>query len=82
MQPWQKAFELYNINRFIMVNKIVLIAVFVVIGLMTYNYFLGSARQKEQAQEIFIKGTEVIDASARLLKTEYEKFNNENMTIS
>ena len=59
-----------------MISKLVLIAVFLVIGLMTYNYFFGTAKEKEQAQNIFLKGAEIIDAGADLLKSKYEKLNN------
>ena len=59
-----------------MISKLVLIAVFLVIGLITYNYFFGTAKEKEQAQNIFLKGVEIVDAGADLLKSGYEKLHN------
>ena len=51
-------------------------AFFLVIGLLGYNYFWGTAQEKEQAQEIFSKGAEAIGAGADLLKSEYQKYND------
>jgi len=59
-----------------MIRKIISIIIFLVIGLLSYNYFFGTAQEKKQAQEIFGKGAEVVGASADLLKAEYEKFND------
>ncbi|PSJ16070.1 hypothetical protein [Nitrosomonas supralitoralis] len=57
-----------------MIRLFISITFFLVIGLLGYNYFLGTEQEKEQAQEIFAKGAEVVGASADLLKAEYEKF--------
>ena len=59
-----------------MIIKLISMAVFLVIGLMAYNYFFGTAKEKEQAQNIFLKGAEIVDAGADLLKCEYEKLHN------
>lgn len=59
-----------------MIRKIISIAIFLVIGILTYNYFFGTAQEREQAQDIFSKGAEVLGASADLLKAEYQKFND------
>ena len=58
-----------------MIRKIISITILLVIGLLTYNYFFGTAQEREQAQDIFGKGAEVVGASADLLKAEYQKFN-------
>jgi len=57
-----------------MIRFIITIAFFLVIALLGYNYFYGTAQEKEQAQEIFSKGAEVVGAGADLLKSEYQKF--------
>ncbi|MBY0475705.1 MAG: hypothetical protein K2Q13_11685 [Nitrosomonas sp.] len=57
-----------------MIRLIVSFTFFLVIGLLGYNYFFGTEQEKEQAQEIFAKGAEVVGASADLLEAEYEKF--------
>ena len=59
-----------------MIQKIISITILLVIGLLTYNYFFGTAQEREQAQDIFGKGAEVVGASADLLKAEYQKFND------
>ena len=59
-----------------MIIKLISITVFLVIGLMAYNYFFGTAKEKEQAQNIFLKGAEIVDAGADLLRSEYEKLHN------
>lgn len=57
-----------------MIRFIITTAIFLVIALLGYNYFYGTAQEKEQAQEIFSKGAEVVGAGADLLKSEYQKF--------
>src|SRR5665648_64519 len=57
-----------------MIRKFISIAIFLVIGLLGYNYFYGTPEEKEQAQDIFGKGVEVVGAGADLLRSEYQKF--------
>ncbi len=57
-----------------MIRKIISTLIVVVIGLLIYNYFFGTAEEKQQAKEIFGKGAEIVGAGADLLKAEYEKF--------
>lgn len=57
-----------------MIRLIISTAFTLVIILLGYNYFLGTVEEKEQAQEIFSKGAEVVGAGANLLKSEYQKF--------
>jgi hypothetical protein len=57
-----------------MLRFIISTAVFLVVMLLCYNYFFGTAEEKEQAQEIFSKGAEVVGAGAGLLKSEYQKY--------
>lgn len=57
-----------------MIRFIITTAFFLVIGLLGYNYFFGTAEEKEQAQEIFSKGAEVVGAGTDLLKSEYQKY--------
>ena len=59
-----------------MIRFFITTAFFLVIGLLGYNYFWGTAQEKEQAQEIFSKGAEAIGAGADLLKSEYQKYND------
>ena len=57
-----------------MIRLIFTTAFFLVVVILGYNYFFGTAQEKEQAQEIFSKGAEVIGSGANLLKSEYEKY--------
>jgi len=57
-----------------MIRFIITTAFFLVIILLGYNYFYGTAQEKEQAQEIFSKGAEVVGAGVDLLKSEYHKY--------
>ena len=57
-----------------MIRLISTTAFFLVVVILGYNYFFGTAQEKEQAQEIFSKGAEVIGSSANLLKSEYRKY--------
>lgn len=59
---------------FAMLRFIISTSFFLVIGLLSYNYFFGTTEEKEQAQEIFSKGAEVVGAGAGLLKSEYQKY--------
>ena len=57
-----------------MIRKIISLVVVLVIGLLAYNYFLGTPTEKKQAEEIIGKGAEVVGAGVDLLKVEYQKF--------
>ena len=57
-----------------MIRLIFTTAFSLVVVILGYNYFFGTAQEKEQAQEIFSKGAAVIGSSANLLKSEYVKY--------
>lgn len=57
-----------------MIRFIITTVLFLVILLLSYNYFFGTAEEKKQAREIFNKGAEVVGAGADLLKSEYQKY--------
>jgi len=57
-----------------MIRFIFTAAFFLVVAILGYNYFFGTAQEKEQAQEIFSKGADVIGSGANLLKSEYKKY--------
>ena len=57
-----------------MIRSIFTTAFFLVVVILGYNYFFGTAQEKEQAQEIFSKGAEVVGAGTDLLKSEYQKY--------
>ncbi len=66
--------ETSTTTLFTMLRFIISTAFFLVITLLSYNYFFGTAEEKEQAQEIFSKGAEAVGASAGFLKSEYQKY--------
>jgi gamma-glutamylcyclotransferase (GGCT)/AIG2-like uncharacterized protein YtfP len=57
-----------------MIRLIFTTAFSLVVVILGYNYFFGTAQEKEQAQEIFSKGAAVIGSGANLLKSEYVKY--------
>jgi len=57
-----------------MIKSVLKLAVFLIVGIVAYNYFLGDDQEKEQARNI-VKGTgKVINSGVGLLKDEYNKF--------
>ncbi len=59
-----------------MIRSILKIGVVVVLGLLIYNYFLGSPEEKAQSKEIFGKFKEVGKSIGNMLKTEKGKFDS------
>lgn len=57
-----------------MIKSILKLAVFLVIGIVAYNYFLGDDAEKQQAREIVGQVGGVTKAGFGLLKGEYQKF--------
>lgn len=57
-----------------MIRFFITTILFLVILLLSYNYFFGTAEEKEQAREIFSKSAEVVGAGADLLRSEYQKY--------
>lgn len=57
-----------------MIKSLLKLAVVLVIGILVYNYFLGTEAEKEQAGEIFSEIGNVAEKGVGLLKGEYQKF--------
>jgi len=57
-----------------MIKSILKVGLLLVVGILGYNYFLGSPEEKAQAKEIIGKGVDVGKASVGLLKGELNKF--------
>ncbi len=57
-----------------MIKSILKVGLLLVIGILGYNYFFGTAEEKAQAKEIIGKGVDVGKASVDLLKGEVAKF--------
>ena len=57
-----------------MIKSILKLAVFLVIGILGYNYFFGSPEEKAQSKEIINKAVDVGKAGVGLLKEEVNKF--------
>ncbi|MBR9922698.1 MAG: hypothetical protein GYB31_17850 [Bacteroidetes bacterium] len=57
-----------------MIKSLIRLALVVVIGVLVYNYFLGSPSEKESASKIFNEVKEVGSSVADLLRSEKEKF--------
>lgn len=59
-----------------MIRSILKLAVFLVVGVLVYNFFLGTPEEKEQSRAIFNKGKEVVVSVGDLVKSEKEKFDS------
>lgn len=61
-----------------MIKSVLKLALFLIIGIVAYNYFLGDEQEKEQARNI-VQGTgkaikKGVNVGVGLLKDEYKKF--------
>lgn len=57
-----------------MIKSVLRLAVILVIGVIVYNYFLGSPEEKAKSKEIIGKTVDIGKAGVGLLKEEYQKF--------
>jgi len=59
-----------------MIRSIIKLGFMLVVGILIYNFFLGTPAEKEQSQKVFNKGKDVIVSVGDLLKSEKEKFDS------
>lgn len=57
-----------------MIKSILKVGLMLVVGILGYNYFLGSPEEKAQSKEIIGKAVDVGKAGVGLLKVEVSKF--------
>ena len=57
-----------------MIKNLIKLAVVLVIGVLVYNYFLGTPAEKEQSKEIFREVGDLGKAAWGLLKSEKDKY--------
>jgi len=57
-----------------MIKSILKVGIFLVVGILGYNYFFGSPEEKAQSKEILNKAADVGKAGVGLLKEEVQKF--------
>jgi len=57
-----------------MIKSIIKVGLFLVVGILGYNYFFGSPEEKAQSKEIINKAADVGKAGVGLLKEEIGKF--------
>lgn len=55
-------------------RSIIRLGLLLVVGVLVYNYFLGTPEEKQQSKEIFSKVKELTKSSIDLLKSEKDKF--------
>ena len=55
-------------------RSIIRLGLLLVVGILVYNYFLGTPEEKQQSKEIFSKVKELTKSSIDLLKSEKDKF--------
>ncbi len=58
-----------------MIRSILKLGALLVVGILVYNLFFGTAEEKQQSKEIFHKVGELGKAGINLLKSEKAKFN-------
>ncbi len=58
-----------------MIRSLLKLAVILVVAILIYNYFFGTAEEKAQSKEIFGEVRDLGKAAWGLLKTERQKFN-------
>lgn len=59
-----------------MIKSIIKLGLLLVVGVLVYNFFLGSPEEKAQSQNVFNKGKDVIVSVGDLLKSEKTKFDS------
>lgn len=59
-----------------MIKSIIKIGLLLVVGILVYNFFLGTPTEKAQSQKVFNKGKDVIVSVGDLLKSEKSKFDS------
>ena len=59
-----------------MIRSIIKIGFLLVVGILVYNFFLGTPEEKAQSQKVFNKGKDVIVSVGDLLKSEKAKFDS------
>ena len=57
-----------------MIKSLLQLAVILVVGILIYNYFLGTAEEKEQSEKVFESARDLGKSAWDLLKSEKEKF--------
>ena len=57
-----------------MIRSIIKVGLFLIVGILVYNFFFGSAEEKAQSKEIINKATDVGKAGVGLLRDEVAKF--------
>lgn len=58
-----------------MLRSLIKLAIFLVAGILVYNYFFGTAEEKAQSKEIFSDVKSLTKSAVGLVKSEKEKFN-------
>jgi ElaB/YqjD/DUF883 family membrane-anchored ribosome-binding protein len=59
-----------------MIRSIIKLGMLLVVGILVYNFFLGTPEEKAQSQKVFNKGKDVIVSVGDLLKSEKSKFDS------
>ncbi len=57
-----------------MIKSLIKLVLVLIIGILVYNYFLGTDTEKEQSRQVFDKGKELAKTVFDVVKTEKEKF--------
>ena len=59
-----------------MLRSLIKLALFLVAGILVYNYFFGTPEEKAQSREVFTDIKDLTKSAVGLLKSEKQKFND------
>ena len=59
-----------------MLRSLIKLALFLVAGILVYNYFFGTPEEKAQSKEVFSDIKDLTKSAVGLLKSEKQKFND------
>ncbi|MCB0567749.1 MAG: hypothetical protein KDD01_25555 [Phaeodactylibacter sp.] len=59
-----------------MLRSLIKLAIFLVAGILVYNYFFGTPEEKAQSKEVFSDIKDLTKSAVGLLKSEKQKFND------
>lgn len=59
-----------------MIKSLIKLALLLLVGILVYNFFFGTAQEKEQSRQIFSEVKDLTSSAVQLLRTEKEKFDD------
>ena len=57
-----------------MIRSVIKLALFLVVGILVYNFFFGTEAEKESSRQVFSKGKDLVGSVVGLIGSEKDKF--------